>query len=237
MRAIGIIPARMASTRFPGKPLAPIAGRAMLRRVYDAVRAARVIEPYYIATPDAEIEGYCRENKLNYILTRSDCRNGTERCYDAMRQLAMRDPDDIVINIQGDEPLVRPESLDELARQFIDPRVKIASLYYMPKTNSGVVDPNVVKVLVGDNSTALAFTRRVTAPTLWSLYGRHVGVYGYRRDELSKIVNLSPSSDLEQMAWMRARYEVRMVRIDYETVGVDTLEDVADAEIVLRERL
>lgn len=229
MRFIGIIPVRMESVRFPGKPLTPIAGKAMVHRVYDAIVASRSIWPYYIATDSAEIEDYCRREKLNYILTARTCRNGTERCHDAMRQLAMRDPDDVVVNIQGDEPLIRPESLDALAQAFA-PEVNIASLYFMPTAPEFMGDRNRVKVLVGESGDALAFTRQATAMALWKLYGQHVGVYAYRRDLLARLIKMEPVGDLEQLAWMRERIPVRMVEIGYETWAVDRPEDVAEVE-------
>ena len=230
MRFIGIIPVRMASTRFPGKPLTPICGKPMLHRVYDAVAAARFMDLWYVATPDAEIAVYCQQNNLKYILTATTCRNGTERCLDAMRQIAMRDPDDIVINVQGDEPLIRPESLTALASAFVNTDVKIASLYFKPSSPAFMSEPNRVKVLVGESGDALAFTRRVGSPALWRLYGQHVGVYGYRRDLLPGLVKMEPIGDLEQLAWMCEGIPVRMVEIGYETVAVDRPEDVLAVE-------
>jgi 3-deoxy-manno-octulosonate cytidylyltransferase (CMP-KDO synthetase) len=229
MRFIGIIPARMASTRFPGKPLAPIAGKPMLRHVWDAVAASKSITPFYVATDSAEIADYCEQNKITYIETARTCRNGTERCHDAMRSLAMRDPDDIVVNVQGDEPLIRPESLDALCQAFTS-EVKIASLYFVPSAPAFCADRNRVKVLVGESGDALAFTRSVTASGLWKLYGQHIGVYAYRRDLLPRLVKMEPVGDLEQLAWMRERIPVRMVKIGYETVAVDRPEDVAEVE-------
>jgi 3-deoxy-manno-octulosonate cytidylyltransferase (CMP-KDO synthetase) len=229
MRFIGIIPVRMESVRFPGKPLAPIAGRPMLRHVWDAVAASKSIYPYFVATDSRNIIDYCTAEKIAYIETARTCRNGTERCHDAMRSLAQRDPDDIVVNVQGDEPLVRPESLDALCRAFT-PETRIASLYFKPATPRFVGDRNRVKVLVGESGDALAFTRAATAPGLWRLYGQHVGVYAYRRDLLPRLVKMEPVGDLEQLAWMRERIAVRMVEIDYETHAVDRPEDIAEVE-------
>ena len=230
MRFIGIIPARMESTRFPGKPLAPICGRPMLRHVWEAVTASKSITPYFVATDSPNIIEYCTANNIAYIETSRVCRSGTERCHDAMRSLAMRDLDDIVVNIQCDEPMIRPESLDALCRAFNDPAVAVASLYFKSANATGISDRNRVKVLIGESGDALAFTRSVTAPHLWRIYGRHVGVYAYRRDILPRLVKMEPVGDLEQLAWMRERIAVRMVEMGYETVAVDRPEDVAEVE-------
>jgi 3-deoxy-manno-octulosonate cytidylyltransferase (CMP-KDO synthetase) len=229
VRAIGIIPARMASTRFPGKPLAQIAGRPMLRRMVDIVSKTASIYPYYVATADPEIIAYCMAEKIDYIVTRSDCRSGTARCADAMRQLSNREGD-IVVNIQGDEPLVRPESLDALTLSFNDPEVEVASLCFAPSNAAFSSDRNRVKVLVGDGGNALCFTRSMMAASLWQLYRQHVGVYAYRRDILNRIVNLPAVNDLEQLAWMLDGTAIRMVEIDYETVAVDSPADIAEVE-------
>jgi len=230
MRFIGIIPVRMGSKRFPGKPLTSICGKPMLYHVWGAALMSQMIEPLFIATADKEIIEWCEFIGLKYIITRADCRNGTERCHDVMRQLAMRDPDDIVINVQGDEPMIRPESLDALARAFNDPAVQIASLYFRPSSLAFGSDPNRVKVLVGGNGDAFSFSRTMGTAYLWRLYGQHVGVYAYRRDVLAKLITYAPEGDLEQCAWMRHGYRIRMVEIPYQTMAVDAPKDVARVE-------
>ena len=233
MRFIGVIPARMESTRFPGKPLALIAGKPMLWRVCRAVAQARMIYPWYVATDSAEILAACKAWEVKTIPTARACRTGTERVADAMRHLSSHEGD-IVINIQGDEPTIRPESLDALVESFADTRVKIASLYYCPVQASDIGDRNRVKVLVDGSGDALFFTRTATAP-LWRLYGVHVGVYAYRREILSKLVKLPQSGDLEQVVWMQSGYAIRMVETGYATASVDAPEDVARVEeIILR---
>jgi 3-deoxy-manno-octulosonate cytidylyltransferase (CMP-KDO synthetase) len=232
MRFIGIIPARMESTRFRGKPLAQLGPRPMIWHVWAAALKSRSLEPIYIATADMDIINWCERVGAKYILTSPSCRNGTERVAQAVRQLAFRDPDDIVVNVQADEPMIRPESLDALCIAFNDPRVQITSIYFKPASPGFIANHNRVKVLVGADGNALAFTRSVASAHLWRLYGQHVGVYAYRRGVLDRLVELTPSEGLEQLAWMDAGYAVRMVEIPYATISVDTPEDLNDVKRV-----
>ena len=230
MRTIGIIPARMASTRFPGKPLAQIHGKSMLLHVWMAAgMGSAILDPVFVATADKEIIDWCEFIGIKYIVTRSDCRNGTERCHDAMRQLSNQ-PGDVVMNVQADEPMIRPESLDALARAFDDPAVDIASLCFAPKSARMMSDRNRVKVLVGEGSDALGFARSITAAPLWELYRIHVGVYAYRRAVLRRLAGMEPIGDLEQLAWMQAGYRIRMIEIPYKTIAVDAPGDIAKVE-------
>lgn len=231
MRAIGIIPARMASTRFPGKPLAELAGRPVVEWVWLAAKKSRNLFQAFVATPDPEIVEACATRGMPYIVTARTCRNGTERCHDAMRQLAQREPDEVVLNIQGDEPLLRPESIDALIDAFLDPAVKIASLCHRPAGRDEVRDPNRVKVISKENGDAFSFSRR--APRAAVGHRIHVGVYAFRRRILTELARLPVAKDLEQTAWLRAGYGIRMVEIDYRTCPIDRPEDLAQAEIAL----
>jgi 3-deoxy-manno-octulosonate cytidylyltransferase (CMP-KDO synthetase) len=225
MRAVGIIPCRMASTRFPGKPLAMINGVPMVRRVYEAVKKTEFIYPIYVATPDQEIIDYCQSQGIPVIVTSGECGNGTERCNDAMRQLAARDPDEVVINIQGDEPMVRPESLDALVRAFDDPLVQIASLYFRAPDYALLMNENRVKVTVSHYGKAAKFSRRYDAYTGSGEVGIHVGVYGYRRPVLAHISNL-PRTSLEQTAWLDEGWQIRMVKTEHASHPVDVPGDI-----------
>ena len=233
MRFIGIIPARMASTRFPGKPLASVAGKPMLVHVWRAMAIqSKLIESCYVATADREIIDWCEFLGVKYLVTRADCRSGTERCHDAMRQLKSL-PGDIVVNVQCDEPAVQSESLDELVRTFADPAVGIASLCFAPTGPEFIADRNRVKVLVGGDGYALGFWRTVHPAADRRPYQQHVGVYAYRREILAEIAGLEPRGDLEQGAWAAAGHRVRMIEIPYETASVDRPEDVPGAERAL----
>ncbi len=228
MRAIGLIPARMASTRFPGKPLAKILGRPMLAWVYDAAREAQLLSSTFVITPDLEIKEFCEAAKIPYIITARACRNGTERCQNAMRQLAARDEDEIIVNVQGDEPAIRAESLDALVRAFEDRRVEIASLYRPGAGRGAGRDPHRVKVVVMKSGDAFSFTRDPVHPAVEA--GLHIGVYAYRRPVLAEIAELEPRGTLEQTAWLVGQRRIRMVPIEYDTAAVDTPEDIPRAE-------
>lgn len=236
MRMIGIIPVRMGSTRFPGKPLAMIGGVPMVGRMVEIVKATERVFPYYVATPDDEIVQYCQLHGIPHIVTSGDCRSGTARVHDAMRQLSNQ-PDDCVMNIQGDEPLLKPESLDALAAAFNDYRTQIASLCFKPADQKYLFDPGRVKVLLGTNGVALHFARIVqTSLPIFSLIRQHIGVYAFRRDVLAQLAMMSADPDLEQRPWIRHGYNIRMVEIDYGTVPVDRPDDVAAVELELTKR-
>jgi len=226
MRAIGIIPARMGSTRFPGNPLASINGNPLLYHVWQATDISKLIEPFYIAMADKEIIDWCEFVGIKYLTTHHDCRSGTERVHDAMRQLKNL-ADDIVLNVQADEPMIRWESLDELARVFINPRIEIASLCFKSTEPDFASNPNRVKVSISDDGYAVEFARIVKVGWIWK---QHVGVYAYRRDILRQLVELEPIGDLEQTAWMRAGHKIKMVEIPYETIAVDMPEDIVKVE-------
>lgn len=216
----------MASTRFPGKPLVPIAGRPMVHRMFDIVAATKSIQPYFIATADSEIIDYCERNKLPYIVTAADCQTGTHRVMDSMRQLSNQ-PGDVVFNIQGDEPLLKPESLDALADAFKDIKVKIASLCFRPPDRKYLSDPHRVKVLVGTNGVALFFGRTVkTSLPVWEHFRQHIGVYAFDRSVFEQLAMMKADPDLEQRPWVRRGYDIRMVEIDYETIAVDRPDDI-----------
>lgn len=228
MRAIGLVPARMGSTRFPGKPLAKILGRPMLAWVVDAAQEAELLSSIFVVTPDLEIKEFCEAAKIPYIITAREARNGTERCNDALRQLAARDQDEVIVNIQGDEPAIRGESLSRLVRAFEDPQVEIASLYRPGAGRTAGRDPHRVKVVVMKNGDAFSFTRDPVHPAVEA--GLHVGVYAYRRPVLAEISKLEPRGTLEQTAWLVGQRRIRMIPIDYDTAAVDTPEDLPRAE-------
>jgi 3-deoxy-manno-octulosonate cytidylyltransferase (CMP-KDO synthetase) len=235
-RAIGIIPARMQSTRFPGKPLALINGVPMLRRVYDSVTESKHITPYYVATDSLEICETCERLKMEYIITGMDCRNGTERAADAMRQLQFRD-DDIVVVIQCDEPMLKGWMLDELVGAFNDKTVQAASLMVRPYSQEDLDDENNVKVMAGPDGNAIWFNRH-------SVFGKmddmiHVGVYAYRRDTLLQLSKCPPwgrelQQRLEQYRALNEGVNIRMIEVPGRLISVNVPEDIAKIEAVLQ---
>lgn len=233
MHAIGIIPARMGSIRFPGKPLAMIAGKPMIQWVAAAAARARTLETVIVATDDDRIRTAAAAVHVSTFLSHRPFHNGTERVAAAAEHTGA----DVVLNIQGDEPMIHPESLDDLARAFEDPAVQIASLYFKPETAAFIADRNRVKVLVNEKRDAVLFTRSVLQSQAWRVYGQHIGIYAYRRSVLEELAKLPPNPSLEQGAWMDAGYKVRMVETAWETIAVDQPEDIQLVEKALAGQL
>jgi 3-deoxy-manno-octulosonate cytidylyltransferase (CMP-KDO synthetase) len=234
-RAIGIIPARMESTRFPGKPLALINGRPMIKHVYDAVKGADLIFPQYVATDSLEICETCERLKMEYIITSSDCRNGTERAADAMRQLQCRDGDVVVI-VQSDEPMIKGWMLDELVGAFNDKSVQIASLMVRPYSQTDLDDENNVKVMVDpSDKNALWFNRQSSVGIDEMI---HAGVYAYRRDTLLHLAKCPPwglelRQHLEQYRALNEGFNIRMIEVPGRLISVDIPSDISRVEAAL----
>lgn len=240
MRILGLVPARYASTRFPGKPLAPIAGKPLLEHVVERCRRARALAEVIVATDDPRIaeaaRRFCRVE-----LTRSDHPSGTDR----IAEVAAREPCAAVVNIQGDEPLIDPAVIDRVAEALADAPMTTAAT---PIRDLAEVDnPNVVKVVVSLAGRALYFSRR-TVPYLRDAATRsvkeqlaafpflkHIGIYGYRRETLLRLVQwpvsaLEQAERLEQLRALEHDVTVGVVTVDYDSVGVDVPEDVARVE-------
>ena len=233
-RAIGIIPARMESTRFPDKPLELIYGSPMIQHVYAAVTESHLITPCYVATDSPEICETCERLKMDYIITSADCRNGSERAADAMRQLSDRE-DDVVVVIQVDEPMIKGWMLDALVGAFADKDVQIASLMVRPYSQADLDDENNVKVMTLPDGDALYFSR--TTITDDDLI--HVGVYAYRRDTLLRLAKCPPSGlelqqRLEQYRALNEGINIRMIEVPGRLISVDTPEDIARVEEALK---
>jgi len=238
-RPIAIIPARWASTRFPGKPLALLAGRPMVLHVVDACRRAGVFAEVVVATDDARIVEAVTAAGARAELTRSDHPSGTDR----VAEVAARQPGDgrsVVLNIQGDEPLVEPAALAALARAFDDPAVEMATLV-RPLADDERLRPQVVKAVLDLRRDALYFSR---ADVPFARDGgtverwAHLGLYGYRRETLARLAGLPPTpleraESLEQLRALEHGIRIRCVRIEARSLGVDTPEDLARAETLL----
>ena len=231
----GIIPARYASSRFPGKPLALINGRPMVQWVYERVQSSEVRD-LVVATDDERIAQCVRDFGGRVVMTSPDHASGTDRCGEAALSLEP-DDNDVVINIQGDEPLISPKEIHLLASAFEDRSVQIATLVN-PFTDAVVLqNPNVVKVVMAKNGNVLYFSR-LPIPYLReggtppSQYYRHIGIYAYRYGVLKQIVQLPTSGlenseKLEQLRWLENGYTIRALACDYQGIGVDTPEDLA----------
>lgn len=245
---IVLIPARYASTRFPGKPLAKIKGVEMIVRV--CRRVAETGFPLAVATDDERIAECVRNAGFTAVMTRADHQSGTDRVYEAYRNLGSTAK--VVINVQGDEPFISPGQVEALAGCFDDDKVNIATLVRKFDPAAGfeaLFDPNLVKVVTALNGDALYFSRSVIPYvrgrewTEWleaATYYTHVGIYAYRSGTLAEVTKLkrSPleiSESLEQLRWLQNGYRIRTAVTDAPTVGIDTPADLAAAEAFLNE--
>ena len=239
LRFVAIIPARYASTRFPGKPLVDIGGKTMIQRVYDQV--SKVLDDVYVATDDQRIFDNVRSFGGKVIMTSDAHRSGTDRCYEAFTKLD--DWFDVVINVQGDEPFIQPEQIEALKNCFADDETQIATLVKKITDKDGVevlFNPNSPKVVIDKQNNALYFSRspipykRGSDEKNWMAehdYYKHVGVYAYRSEVLSQIVQMPPSKlelaeSLEQLRWLENGLKIKAGFTDVETVGIDTPEDL-----------
>lgn len=248
MRFIGIIPARYASTRFPGKPLADMDGKSMIQRVYEQVKDT--VDAVYVATDDQRIEQAVKNFGGNVVMTSDKHKSGTDRCYEAYQKVG--EDFDVVINIQGDEPFIQPKQIETIKNCFTDNSVQIATLVkpFRPDDDFEKVlfNPNSPKVVINRNQEAMYFSRSVI-PYIrgkhfseWlpnHTYYKHIGMYAYRADVLAQITNLPQSplelaESLEQLRWLENGYKIKVGITNIETIGIDTPEDLAKAIEVLR---
>ncbi len=240
-RIVVMIPARMASTRLPGKPLIDICGKPMIERVYDrAKRAARVIE-VYVATPDKEIADVVTAFGGQVIMTSDTHRSGTDRLAEAAEGFAA---DDIIINVQGDEPLMPPDAIDDLITPLVARGAPEMASLMRRITPKEAQNPNLVKVVVDRIGMALYFSRtpipciRDEQPDL-KFYG-HIGVYGYTVEYLRKFSQLEPAllertESLEQLRALENGWRIQMIETGFSPIGVDTEEDLRIVRMLLME--
>lgn len=247
MKIQAIIPARYASTRFPGKPLALLGGKEIIQHVYE--RAAEVFEEVWVATDDERIAAVVERFGGRCVMTSAAHKSGTDRCREAMHKTGLHP--DVVVNIQGDEPFVRQEQLRELCRCFEDESTQIATLVkpFTPEMGlEALKNPNSPKVVVGLQQQALYFSRSVI-PYLRNVpeeqwlsrhtFYKHIGLYAYRAEMLDQITDLRQSplefaESLEQLRWLEAGLKIRVGFTNHETIGIDTPEDLRKAEEFLR---
>ena len=235
---VAIIPARYASTRFPGKPLIHINGKTMIQCVYDQVKSTPEIAEVLVATDDDRIEAEVLRFGGKVVRTRPEHPSGTDRCYEAYQQLNKQF--DFIINVQGDEPFIQPEQIRTLA-SILKQDVELATLIKKIEDEETLFNPNTPKVLVNAKGEAIYFSRQ-TIPYLrqypdkkdWLAnhsFFKHIGMYAYRPDILAEITQLKPSAlelaeSLEQLRWLENGYKIRTAVTTIETVGIDTPEDL-----------
>jgi 3-deoxy-manno-octulosonate cytidylyltransferase (CMP-KDO synthetase) len=238
MKIIGIIPARYASTRFPGKPLVDIAGKSMIQRVYEQAKKSTHLTEVVVATDDIRIERHVTNFGGQVVMTSTQHQSGTDRCFEAMQVFAT--PADVIINIQGDEPFIHPGQIDELASCFRHPGVQIATLVKKIDSTADLFNVNIPKVVLNTNKEAIYFSRQ-TLPHIrgkkeaeWMqqfTFFKHIGIYAYQVEVLSKITALKPASleiaeGLEQLRWIENGYKIKVELTDYESVAIDVPDDL-----------
>jgi len=234
----GIIPARWASSRFPGKPLADILGKSMLQRVYEQASRSQRLDAVIVATDDERILEHVHSFGGEVVMTSPQHHSGTDRCQEALTK--MKESYHYVINIQGDEPFINPAQIDELAEILQEGTVELATQMIEVSSHEELFDHGEVKIVLNDQHEALYFSR-LPIPYLKGIdeldwhkrhrYYRHVGMYAYRTDILNKITQLPVSmlekaESLEQLRWLEHGYRIRCVTTRFESHCIDTKEDI-----------
>jgi len=226
-----VIPARYASTRLPGKPLAQIDGRPMIWYVWEKARKSRLASRIVVATDDERIAAAVRGFGGEARMTSPDCASGTDRVAETARGLA----EEIIVNLQGDEPMMHPSVIDAVVAPLLDdPAVSMTTAALPREDPEEFLRPSVVKVVVDDRGDALYFSRSSIPhyrDTGSGRYRKHLGIYGYRKDFLFTVAALPPASlesaeRLEQLRVLQSGYKIRVVDVEFDSVGVDTPEDL-----------
>lgn len=237
---IGIIPARYSSSRFPGKPLAKLGGKIVIQRVYEQV--SKVLGNVWVATDDERISDAVKAFGGNVVMTRADHKSGTDRIEEAYAKIGKQTP--VIINVQGDEPFIHPEQIESVMKCFDDPQTQIATLGIRFKSIEAVRNVNSPKIVVDNNGYAMYFSRSIIPfvrgvdESEWlSHYPflKHLGMYAYRADVLKAVTSLPQSSlekaeSLEQLRWLQNGFRIKVAETNFETVGIDTQDDLKRAE-------
>ena len=232
MRILGVIPARFASSRFPGKPLIDIGGKSMIRRVYEQASLSSCLDSVLVATDDQRIFDEVRNFNGQVLMTSTNHRNGTERCGEVLQVMGSKY--DFIINIQGDEPFISPTQIDLLAAS-LEPAIELATLVKKEYDTSLFEDPNTVKVVCDNSNAALLFSRSpipaAKNPGDFTGFLKHIGIYAYRVDILEEINKLEASpleltESLEQLRWLENGYKIRVIETREESISIDTPEDL-----------
>lgn len=235
MNIVGIIPSRYASSRFPGKPLIDLKGKSMIQRVYEGVKQSKKLSRVIVATDDQRIYDEVQRFGGEVMMTSENHTTGTDRCGEVASKINC----DVVINIQGDEPLVDHRQLDQLCAAFEDDSVQIATLGINQVSESDINNPNRIKIVLDHKGNALYFSRspipnrahaNAEAIEKHNLF-RHIGLYAYRSSTLKELIVLEPTTlekieSLEQLRWLYYGYSIRVVETDIETPNIDVPEDL-----------
>jgi 3-deoxy-manno-octulosonate cytidylyltransferase (CMP-KDO synthetase) len=243
MSILAIIPARYASSRFPGKPLVDIAGKSMIQRVYEQAKKCVQVAEVIVATDDDRIFDHVTTFGGVAVITSADHQSGTDRC----AEVALKHPQyDIIINIQGDEPYIDPEQISKLAACFNSPDTQLATLIKKIQTEHELFNTNSPKVVINKLSEAVYFSRsplphiRGYEQQNWLshyTYFKHIGIYGYRADILQQVTRLPVSSlekaeSLEQLRWIENGYRIKVAETELETHAIDTPDDLLNLKFL-----
>lgn len=240
MKIIAVIPARFASTRFPGKSLKLLKGKPIIQWVVEGAQKSSRFQEIYVATDDERIAEVCRSIHVDVLMTRPDCPTGTDRIFEATRDLTF----DVVLNVQGDEPLIDQNYIDPLAKAFIEnPSLDMATLAH-PLAEEDVENKNAVKVITNQFSEAIYFSRfpipfSRESDVKSGVAMKHIGLYGYSKSFLQKFCTSQPSllEKFESLEQLRALYlgaKIKVLKVDKPTYGVDTPEDLQKLEALLK---
>ena len=242
LKFLGVIPARFASTRFPGKPLALIAGKTMIERVYFQATSAKSLTKVVVATDDVRIAEHINSFGGNVMMTNAGHQSGTDRCAEVVTK--MEEHFDAVVNIQGDEPFIAPEQIDLLTACLSESGTQIATLIKLITDITEVLNSNSPKVVIGKNQEAMYFSRQAI-PFLKGVeieswlshhrYYKHIGIYGYKTDILQQLSMLPQSAlekaeSLEQLRWLENGFRIRTRITEMETIAIDTPDDLIRAQ-------
>lgn len=244
MKFIGIIPARYASSRFPGKPLAILGGKHVIQRVYETVN--NVLEEVYVATDDERIYKAIEDFGGKAVMTSSNHKSGTDRIEEAVEKLGTNA--DVIVNIQGDEPFIQRSQIETVCKCFDDATTQIATIGKPFETIDSIENPNSPKIVLDNKGYAMYFSRsaipfvRGIEKEKWLEkfpFLKHLGLYAYRKDVLKEITRLPQSSleiaeSLEQLRWLQNGYKIKVGITTFETIGIDTPADLAKAEEFLK---
>ena len=244
MKFIAVIPARYSSSRFPGKPLAVLAGKPVIQRVYEQV--TKVLSEAWVATDDERIYNTVSDFGGKAVMTRQDHKSGTDRIEEAVEKI--KTDADVIVNIQGDEPFIQPSQIETVCKQFDNQSTQIATIGKPFTSMEAVENPNSPKIVTDVNGFALYFSRSVipyvrgVEEKEWLSHFpflKHLGIYAYRREVLREITRLPQSplekaESLEQLRWLQNGYRIRVGITNVETVGIDTPDDLRRAEEFLK---
>jgi len=242
VKVVVVIPARYGSTRLPGKPLVPLAGKPMIQHVYERAKLAKRVNRVIVATDDERIVNAVREFGGEARMTRSDHRTGTER----VAEVAAHEEGEVFVNVQGDEPLLDPAAVDTAVASLLEePAAAISTVATPIKTAADIMDPNVVKTVLDFDGNALYFSRapipwvRDTTSKVHARHLKHLGLYVFQREALLEYPTLPQGElerieQLEQLRWMENGWKIRVAEVEHDAVSVDVPEDVVRVERLLQ---